>query len=181
GGPGPGRGARDRLRGLRSKGWRHASGSASMRAVAALRPILAAFALLAALDAGAQPLPGLDPDTRVEIDADTLVWDADVVRAEGAVRLRAGTLHLDAARVAWDTGTGVATLEGGVTLVDGPFVARAERGAFDIATGAGHLEEVALWQKREAIDPDALLAAPPAALGAEGENAVAIRAASIRR
>lgn len=152
-----------------------------MRAVAALRPILAAFALLAALDAGAQPLPGLDPDTRVEIDADTLVWEADVVRAEGAVRMRAGTLHLDAARVAWDTGTGVATLEGGVTLVDGPFVARAERGAFDIATGAGHLEEVALWQKREAIDPDALLAAPPAALGAEGENAVAIRAASIRR
>ncbi|WP_373046359.1 LPS-assembly protein LptD [Vulgatibacter sp.] len=154
-----------------------------MRAVPAVRLLLLLVALLAAAPSAAQPaLQGLDPQEQVTIDAERLTWEeGGIVRAEGRVRLTAGTIRIAAERIVYDSEAGTARLDGGLTLVDGAYVARAERGFVDLATGAGLLEEVGLWDKRQPLDPETAFAASAAELGLLGRNQLSIAAEEVSR
>ncbi|AKU89878.1 LPS-assembly protein LptD [Vulgatibacter incomptus] len=130
--------------------------------LAGLRAFLFVILLAGAAVARAQgPLPsGVEPETPVHLSADRLVRDeSGVVEAEGNVRLMAGTLHLGADRVRYDPEAQSAELSGSVTLVDGEYVARAATARIDLAERTGVFEHAALFQKRDPVDPDAILAA----------------------
>lgn len=101
---------------------------------------------------------GLTSETPVHLSAERLVRDErGIVRAEGNVRLSAGAIVIGAERVEYDPEAETARLEGPVTLVDGPFVARASSAFMDLSTKTGVLQDVALFQKEEPLDPEAVL------------------------
>ena len=154
-----------------------------MRAVSAARPIAFALTLLAAAAAPAAPaVPGLPPQTQVAIDAERLSWEeGGIVRAEGNVRLSAGTLRLGADRIEYDSRAGTVRLEDRVTVVDGDYVARAERGFFDLGTAAGRLEDVALWDKSRPLRADPLFGLSREELGRIDRNDLGVEAGEISR
>lgn len=151
--------------------------------MSALRLAIVPLALLLVASlARAQVPAALPPETEVELESERLVWLEDgTVRAEGTVRLRAGTIRIAAEQVRYDSAAGVAEVEGGFTLLDGTFVARGERGLLRLRTGEAELHEVSLWEKREPPAPEEVFGADATALRLLGRNALDLRASSVER
>ncbi len=126
--------------------------------------------------------PAVPEGTRVSLDAERLVRDADgTVRAEGRVRLSAGPLAIAADSLRYDPATGRATAEGGVTVLDGPYAARAGKIQVDLRTRELVLEDAALFEKKEPLPRSAVELRDEAALAAIGTNALDVRARRISR
>lgn len=124
----------------------------------------------------------LPSGTMVELSADELTWEQEgIAIAEGNVRVTAGTIHVVAGRVRYDSNTGTARFEGGVTFVDGTEVATAESGSFDLATGAGYLEEVSLYSKSQAPPPEAVLILGGDQAASFGHNDLTVQASLVER
>jgi hypothetical protein len=150
------------------------------RGAPSLLSLLPLLSLAAPAAAQLASLPQLAPDTQVEITADRLTREKDgLVRALGSARVTAGDLRVAGEELTYDPDRSELQAIGRTTVRDGAYVLRAQHARIDLRTHEGTFENVELYEKRQVLPFEALVAADD--LQAPGTNKLMVTAERIHR